>query len=395
MSPSTTGPARTRAARGARELRDHRQRAAHAAGEAGITLVELMISLLLFSILAAGAFFALMAQQQSSRRQSSNTTALENARSTLDAIVRRVQTIRAGNPLGAWALENANSPSPTYFPICTKTAVSTLNAAAAGGDFPNGVYVPVLYVFDTTPDWFGIIQVDGYGWATLRNPLTPGTTNIDLFTTDGAPPALRNAHWAVASDFSQNTKLIRLNMDASTTCAGLGPTCTRKTDMSGTIPLPPTVPRGYPLLRARPMLFYRSTFFFGTEVPTMVVWSWDISRYQPLATGISNFQVAFWVDRDGNGLPATEDKTAAGADEWIGNVVGEHQTFFNAWSGSSTCDALTRLRAVRLSIVAQATADEPGAQPTLPALENHPGGSAGGKYHVVLTTTVALRFPGQ
>ena len=97
-----------------RSLQSPRERSS----DLGLTLVELMITRLLFSILSAGAFVVVSGQQKSNAVHQQVGTALDNARSTLSALARQVRAAKAGMPDGVTVNRALSIPAGATRCLC-------------------------------------------------------------------------------------------------------------------------------------------------------------------------------------------------------------------------------------------------------------------------------------
>ncbi|MBW2736613.1 MAG: prepilin-type N-terminal cleavage/methylation domain-containing protein [Deltaproteobacteria bacterium] len=351
--------------------------------ERGITLVELMISLLLFSILATGTFMALSSQQQSSRKQSMTTGLLDSARSTLNALSMQLAGIKSGMPFGVAALNNvANLPTGvTQCPNLYGTRPFGMDPAIVA---PAGTLVPVIEVTNTLggPDKMRIISPTGSAWGGLTVEVTPGLTQVDFYTTNGSLPPLSNDDWAMVTDYN-NAVLFKLSSDPTNAgCTTPAPTvCMGKT--AGTYTEPATIAVGRTMLGVRWQLFHVGMFLGRDSLLVDDV----TGTSEPTAIDIEDMQIALGIDgADGSvpdGIIGVENNTGVGLDEWVFNVSGETIPV-------DICN-LGNLRAIRITIVARSSVELEGAKLVVPRIEDRAARGPDGFYRVILSTTVAVR----
>lgn len=341
-------------------------------GEAGLTIVELLISVLLFAVLSAGALVVLSGQQRGLQVQQSSDNTLESARATLDALTRQLQLVKSGIPNGRLVL-NANHT----------TLPSTATQCGSG-------IFPVIEVVNssTGPDGLRVLVPDGAAWGTLATDLAEGDNQVQVRTIDGVAPAITNAQWMVVTSFT-DAVLIR-PQNAPSAC-GTNLFCTTKLpgDWNGTS----TIVSGGVLLRARWLEYGISSTQLGTSTyPSLIVTQKgadDSSQTEPAALGIEDIQIALGIDLNGDGVIGPEVAGVANADEWIFNAAGE--TITSAGVITSACE-LENLREIRVSVVALGSSgggrNVAGGRP---ALEDRPAGASDDLFRVVLRTAVALR----
>ncbi|MBW2735073.1 MAG: prepilin-type N-terminal cleavage/methylation domain-containing protein [Deltaproteobacteria bacterium] len=351
--------------------------------ERGVTLVELMISLLLFSILATGTFMALSSQQASSRKQSVTTGLLDSARSTLNALSMQLAGIKSGMPFGVVVLNDVAN-LPTGATQCPNPYGTRPFGMAGTIVAPSGTLVPIIEVTNSSagPDEMRIISPTGSAWGGLAADVTPGMTSVDFLTIDGLTPPLKTNDWAMITNYD-NAVLFRLTGDATTVGCPIGPICMAKN--GGVYAEPATVALGRTMLQVRWQLFQVGTFLGRTAL--LVTDSAGGGTTEPTAIDIEDMQIALGIDgADGSapdGRLGVENTTGTGLDEWVFNVSGETIPV-------DICN-LGNLRAIRITIVARSATDQEGAQLTVPATEDRPLRGPDGFYRVRLSTTVAVR----
>jgi prepilin-type N-terminal cleavage/methylation domain-containing protein len=292
----------------------------------GFTLVELMISLVLFSLAVSGVLSIAVSFSNGLREQRATLGADAAARLTLVALAEALRQVSPGVASGT--IQDAGT--------CTTGALSVVNSA-------------------TGADQLDIIYGSGGVVTSTSAIYNTGTTSLRV--VDASQLAIGDS--IVISNGTQGhvVKITAVNGSTLT----LASQC-------GAILLPSG---GYPVgslvIRAQ-----HATFSIAATdgVPTMMMDpdAGGAAAIEPFAEGIEDLQIAIGVDVNGDGA-LTEVGTAANDDEWQGNVAGD-----TALSGP--------IRAVRLTIVSRAT--QPLAGPVssfnLPAVEDRAAGTAFDKY---------------
>jgi prepilin-type N-terminal cleavage/methylation domain-containing protein len=284
----------------------------------GFTLVELMISLVLFSLAISGILSVAVSFSNGLGEQRANVGAESAARITLVAITDALRQVSPGVPSGN--IQDAGT--------CTTGALTVTNSA-------------------TGPDQLDLIYASGGFVTSTRTAYTAGATSLTV--ADASQLAASDAIVISSSSQGHLVKLTAVNGTTLTLAA-----------QCGSINLPSGgYPAGSIVTRAQ-----HATFSIGSTdgVPTMMMDA-DAAgpgAVEPFAEGIEDLQIAIGVDANGDG-GITEVGTAAGDDEWQGNVAGD-----SALVGP--------VRAVRVTIVSRATKPVVGpiASFTRPAAEDRP-----------------------
>jgi type II secretory pathway pseudopilin PulG len=342
-----------------------------------LTLVEVMISVLLFAILAAGALAALSSQQTTTATQQHASDTLSGARATFDALTKQLRLLKGGAPNGrVFINDTANLP-----------------AANASAPFDSGTTncgngeVPVIELENSSagPDAIRILVPEGSTWGSISVAAAGSDTHVQLVTGDAAAPLLAQDDWALISDFTNPGIVFKVGDSSSVTCPA--DFCLAKTPASAPgWPSPPgTFAPGAFVVGARWLEYSVSTTQFGARLPALMVRDLsDPSTIEPAAMGIEDLQVALWIDDPINGNVGEVDEDGSSADEII----------FNNSSDALTPDAceLANLRGVRITIVARATSEDRGARLGRPQAEDHAAASTNdGFYRVVMRAMIGLR----
>jgi prepilin-type N-terminal cleavage/methylation domain-containing protein len=311
-------------------------------GQRGFTLIELMISLVMFSLAMAGIFSIAVTLSSGLRQQRQVVAIQDSARASIDVISDAVRGMSPGVASGD--IQHVNT--------CATGAFSVTNSS-------------------TGPDEITVVFSSPGPATSTRSAYGTGTTSVVL--TDVSQISVGAT--LLITDLTKGHLVTVTNIDAS---SGL---TTLAAQSCATLALPSG---GYaagslviPVQRAR---FYIDTIN-GTPTLMMDPDAEGPAGAEPLAEGIEDLQIAVGIDTgamDGN---LVEVGAGANDDEWEYNVAGDA-----ALSG--------RIRAVRLSVIARAAAELQGGTPSFlrPALEDHAGSSVADAFRRrVLSSTIELR----
>ncbi|HET7500573.1 MAG TPA: PilW family protein [Kofleriaceae bacterium] len=265
----------------------------------GFTLVELMISLVVFSLVVTGLLSVAVSLSGGMREQRAAMSADAAAQLTLFAIA---DALRQASP-------GAASGRIIDAATCTTDALTVTGSS-------------------TGPDQIDVIYATGGVVTSTRAAYTAGTTSLAI--TDASQ--LAAGDYVVISNLQQG-HLVKITAVNGTTLT-LASQCSPINLPSG------GYPSGSLVIRAQHVAFSVGAV---DGVPTMMMDA-DASGpgvAEPFAEGIEDLQVALGVDANGDGA-ITEVGAAPGDDEWQGNVAGDA--------------ALTGpIRAIRLTVVSRAT----------------------------------------
>lgn len=313
--------------------------------QAGFTLVELMIALVLFSFTIAGVLAVAVSVTQGFREQRQSITAESAVRSPLDYLADALRQASPGVPDPSKVQDAAT---------CAIGAVTVSNATGANDS-----------------DELDVIYASGAVVTSSRTAYAGGDNTIEL--SDASQ--INVGDHILISDLAAG-HLVEVT-------AKSGDELTLASQCAG-INLPPN---GYPVgslvIRAQHGRFFIADL---DGIPTL--WldpdgdrTTTPADAEPLAEGIEDMQLAIGIDGDGDGGIA-EIGAAAGDDEWFYNVTGETATG-------------TTVRAVRVTLVAR-TANQLAGM-TVPAFkrpkaEDHEQSTTFDAYRRRnLRTTVELR----
>jgi prepilin-type N-terminal cleavage/methylation domain-containing protein len=305
----------------------------------GFTLIELMVSLVIFTFAIAGVLSVAVAMTRAYREQR-RVIATENAvRAPLDFVVDAVRQASPGVSSGV--IKDAND--------CTfsGSAISMVDSSSG-------------------PDELTVVYASGGVVSTTHSAFLPTSTSIAV------PAAQINEFsindYVLVTDTTQGTlvKVTAVNaasLDVAVTCATAFP--------AGGYPM------GSILVRAQ-----RARFTIGAVdgVPTLMMYANGSATAEPVAEGVEDFQVALGVDADANGT-ILDGGLGSTTDEWIGN-------------GAPDVLPAGKIRAVQIAMVSRDAAPLTGAAsfyPPASALNHDGNGSADNYRRRMLNTIVEIR----
>ncbi len=294
----------------------------------GFTLVELMVSLVMFSFAMAGILAVSVSLSSGLRDQRRNVEAQDNARASMDFIAEAIRGTSPAVPSGN--IQHINT--------CATGAFAMTNSM-------------------TGPDDLTLVFSSGAVVTSSRSAYITGTTSLTL--TDASQLAAGDT--ILISNTTQGHLLPVTAVNASTGVVTLAAqTCSSLALPSG------GYPAGSLIVRVQRARFYIDSVD-GNPTLMMDPDAEGPAAGEPLAEGIEDLQIAEGVDMDGDG-GVTEVGAAANDDEWAYNVSGDAVP-----SGS--------IRAVRISLVAR-TLGFAGNRPSFyrPALEDHPASTTPDDY---------------
>ena len=248
--------------------------------EAGLSLVELMISITIGLILLAGISMLIAKESNSRAELEKSSRQIENGRYAVELLREDIQ--HAGY-YGDYAVPVAgvNYTSTTLNPCSTDST----NPANLGWTVPNTVPVPVF----------------GYAGAAakpgcLDNP-APGTAALVIRRTATVPTSL-----AAAEEEATYLQVSRCNSEATPFLLGRPDTINFNLHQNGCVAVAPL--HGY-IVR---IYYISSCDVCGTDtIPTLKMWEFteedDDGRNRSLVEGIENMQFDYGIDSDGDGSP--------------------------------------------------------------------------------------------
>lgn len=309
----------------------------------GFTLIELMISLVIFSFAVAGVLSVAVSITQGFREQRQAIAAEQAARVPLDFLADALRQ---------------TSPGMSQPSLVEDVSDATCYVGAIKVDNDYG---------GLGPDRLEIIYATGAVVATTTSDFDGG----DVTVSDVSELAIDD--YVLITNFSAGHLFKIIDITGSTLTLQ-GGTCSGTTFTSYV--------KGATLIRARHARFYVANL---DNIPTL----WmdpdadGPDEAEPLAEGIEDMQIALGYDEDANKTISDSNSTT---DEWHYNVA------LDSAPGSSD-----NIRAVRITLVARATQALIGGTSTpynRPAAEDHAAGSPDAYRRRVLRTIVDLRNVG-
>jgi prepilin-type N-terminal cleavage/methylation domain-containing protein len=328
----------------------------------GFTLIELMVSLVVFSFAIAGVLAVAVSMSQGFRDQRANVSAEGAARVPMDFIADAIRQASPGSPTGV-ILDTTAAACPT-------TAFNVINSS-------------------TAPDELDIIYASGAVVTSSQTAFTPGSSpqNVDVVSTTGLAV---NDH-IVISDTTQGHYYQISAISGQTLTLTGGCTSTVMPNASYGV--------GSLVIRAQHALFYIGTV---DGVPTLMMNptptgtnATDIAAAgpgQPLAEGVEDLQIALGIDSTNTASYALVEGPS-NTDDWLYNVAGEAYPVL-----STGTIATTTLRAVRVTLIAITTSKYIGNTTSFvrPAAEDRAVGTTTDNFRRrVLRTIVEVRNIGE
>jgi prepilin-type N-terminal cleavage/methylation domain-containing protein len=319
----------------------------------GFTLIELMVSLVVFSFAIAGVLAVAVSMSQGYKDQRANVSAEGATRVPMDFLADAVRQASPGAPTGLiWEATQAG---------CTSSTAVTVTNSSSG------------------PDALDIIYASGAVATTTAGAVTIASGSIVVTVLDSTGFSVGDH--VVLSNTAQGHYMVVTGV--SSTTVTVTSTCG-----DGTI-----YPYGSILIRAQHALFYVDTtnnVLMMNATPTGVVATDEAATTnQPLADGVEDMQLALAIDMTNlSSTPMTESATANG-DSWLYNVAGETTPAQNT-TGT--------LRAIRITLIAKTATPLLGNTKLFvrPAAEDHSVGTVTDNYRRrVLRTTAEVRNIGE
>lgn len=320
-------------------------------GQRGVTLIELMVSLVITSIAIAAAFGIAYSMVDSHREHQRAMAVEQAARGSLDILSEALRSASPGVLSG-----------------------KVEDLAGCSGD--DGAIAVVNNLSGLGPDALGVIHASGgvLTWMTATFDCSGGSCPGTMTVADASE--LSAGDFLIVTTFDQGYLLGVTDVSGNTlTLAGA---CTPTTPVS--------FPPGSLVIRARISVFTVDTTSYG--VPMLMVDPDSGSGPappEPVAEGIEDLQIAVAYDTDGDG-EISELGAAPGDDEWYYNVPGE--------SAPMPMVAAPRpWRAVRVTVIARSTRESGGvAESFRPGAEDREAATTADVFkRRMLSTTVELR----
>jgi prepilin-type N-terminal cleavage/methylation domain-containing protein len=301
----------------------------------GFTLIELMISLVLFSFVIAGVLAVAVSMSQGFREQRASVTAEGAVRVPLDFLADAIRQASPGAPSGL--IWDPNT--------CTQNAIEVYNNSGTG--------------LAVGTDKLDVIYASGAVLTSSREIYT--STSSTLQVNDASQLAPGDS--IVISDTTQGILVKITGITANNLTIVAQPSCLVTPPV---LPATPTILGPYPVgslvIRAQHAWFYVD--YLAGETSPQLMFDPDAKAStvdaEPLAEGVEDLQLVKAVDMTGNGI--TDDGlTPTTSDEWIYNKAGDT----NPVGGT--------LRAVRVTLVARTLSGLIGnlLSYNRPAVEDH------------------------
>lgn len=318
--------------------------------QGGFTIIELMISLVMFSFAIAGVLGIAVSLTVGYREQRQAINAESAVRVPMDFLADALRQASPAVPgSGTNALIDASGTT------CVDGAIKVTNSSSG-------------------PDRLDVIYASGAIVTTTRTVVDATSTGMTV--TDGSQFAQND--YVVVSDTSHGVLYKIQSINTSTGVITFSSLCA-----SPVSPWTTDFPTGSIVVRAQHAEFFVDTV---DNIPTLMMdpdGPAGALPEEPLAEGVEDFQVVLGVDKDSNLSLGAENATGADADEWVGNHAGD--TAYAIGQGT--------VRSVRITIVSRASTPVQGTANTFsrPAAEDHAAGAADKYRRRVLHTTVEVR----
>jgi type IV pilus assembly protein PilW len=327
----------------------------------GFTLIEMMISMALFGLIAAGAMSLVMAGTRAQTHSSRVDVAQSALRAGIDFISRDVMMASAGASTGLITRPNGTVVNAVDF---ATTNNNTNNNGTAATDKLD------LYLVDGTVSSESVVAV------------ATGATTLAV-TYEQSP--LSGVFSVASHPFVQISDLRTAVVVPLTVATNTGTTSAALT--IGTVPAGVSfatnsvyvLPSRHVVYEISKTVFTAANAFSNTSMLTMTI---NGVGPQPLAEGVEDMQIAYGFDTNADGL-VTEVGTAADDDEWLYNKTGD--TVLAAMT-------IDKLRVIRVTLVAKSTSVDSGATfNTIPIYEDHTQIAGDGFIRRVLRTEITVR----
>ncbi len=325
----------------------------------GFTLIELMISLVLFSLIIAGLLSVAVTMANGYRDQEVTIATEGSTRSAIDFLGEAVRGASPGVPIST-SIVNANTCAIGAF----KIDATTNNVAAVA---------PML----NTSDRLTLVFAAGSVVTSLTSSYAVGTTSVTV----------RDVTQFAVGDYILITNfdvghMVRIN----TVTLGTSPAGTLALDAQGGGACTATIPSGGYGIGSTVVRALRATFSIG-QIDGVPVLMMDADAEgtnftdEPIAEGIEDLNIAVAIDSNGDGV-ISEIGAVADDDEWFFNVAGD-----------TPPASLASIRAIRITLVARTSKEAQGINSfKLGALEDRAANAATDNFRRrTLSTIVEIR----
>lgn len=328
----------------------------------GFTLIELMISMALFGLIAAGAMALVMAGTRSQAHSARVDVAQAALRAGIDFITRDAMMAGAGASAGTVTLAGGATSNVVVF-----TGNNNLNV--------NGT---------TSTDRLELYLVDGSVASEIVGGVATGATSLPVVYESNTTAT--SVFSTALHPFVQVSDLKTAVVVPLTGVANAGTTSATLT--VGAIPTVSFAVSHAYVLPSRHVTYAIANNIFtvsaaATQNTSML--TLDLNNGlgpQPLAEGVEDMQVAYGFDTDANGI-INDVGTGADDDEWLYNYPGDTVL------GTMT---IANLRSIRITLVAKSTSTDSGASfNTIQKYEDHAAIPGDGFIRRVLRTEITVR----
>ncbi len=323
----------------------------------GYTLIELMIAVGLFGLIASGALSLVMSASRSQAYSARADVAQSGLRAGIDFITRDLTGASGGASTGAIVDSSGAVP-----------------VVVSGVKVTQGV---------NAPDILEVYTIDASTMAYVMAPFAPTTPILSI----DKPLSFVNGDFVLLSDpslaFAVVLKFTANGAVNNSACTGCG-------DLSvfnATNTFPATAPSPFPIkswvFKSRHVIYKILTLVGAGPGAngSYLTMSLNGGADQPLAEGIEDMQIALGFDNNPTDGVITQNGASANDDEWVGNVSGE-----------VVPANLALLRAVRVTLVAKATMAQPGTfYPGRPTAEDHAAAAPDGFPRRLVRSVISVR----
>jgi prepilin-type N-terminal cleavage/methylation domain-containing protein len=325
----------------------------------GFTLIELMISMALFGLIAAGAMALVMAGTRSQAHSARVDVAQSSLRAGIDFITRDAMMLSAGASTGIITVGGVATPAVNF------TTNNNLNI--------NGT---------TSTDRLDMYLVDGSVASEIIGGVATGATTLPVTyesTTTAATVFSVASHPFVQVSDLKNAVVVGLTAVTNTGT-------TSATLTVGALPTVNFATNSVYVLPSRHVIYQVASNVFGaanaTSNTSMLTMTVNGVGPQPLAEGVEDMQIAYGFDTTGTGVGA-DIGLAADDDDWLYNKTGD------TVKAGMTID---KLRTIRITLVAKSTSTDSGASYNgIPLYEDHIAIPGDGFIRRVLRTEITVR----
>lgn len=303
----------------------------------GFTLVELMISLIIFSFAVAGVLAVAVSMTQGFREQRASVTTESAVRVPLDFIADAIRQSSPGSP--ANAIYDPNT--------CTITGIQVYNNATT----PTGIAAGT--------DKLDVIFASG---AVVTSTREIYNNNASLTVTDGSQLSVGDSIVISDGTVGMLARITAVNTNVLTLVVPGTCVITLPANAAG------PYAAGSLVIRAQHALFYVGSVSDGGSGtnPTLLMdpdGKESTSDAEPMAEGVEDLQLVKAEDLNGSGFVDPEGSNAAAmaTDEWLFNI------------STDAADTNATLRAVRVTMVARTLSGLVGNLKSYnrPAVEDH------------------------